>query len=280
MKTKNLNLFKTILAIMKTKKKKVQIKNVKIGKRDTVSLPFLIKPTKVGPISIKVVAKSPAASDGILKVLQVEPEGIPKYKNEVVFVDLIKSDSLQTSVKLSVPNDIVPDSLRIEASCLGDILGGTIKNLEKLIRMPLGCGEQNMLNFVPNVVILDYLTATEQLNDEIKEKTKKYMEKGYQRQLGYKHPDGSFSAFGKKDKSGSTWLTAFVAKSFRRASKYIDIEDRIITMALDWLSKQQKDDGSFPEVGRILHKEMQSGSENGVALTAYTLIAFLENQVF
>lgn len=264
----------------KTDERKVQTKQVTINKRDSISVPFLIRPTKVGPISIKVIAKSAIASDAILKILLVEPEGIPKYGNEVVFIDLRKSDSLQTNVKFVIPDDVVPDSLRIEASCLGDILGGTIKNLQKLIRMPLGCGEQNMLNFVPNIVILDYLTATEQLNNEIKETAKKYMEKGYQRQLIYKHSDGSFSAFGKSDKSGSTWLTAFVAKSFRRAARYIDIEDRIIEMALKWLSNLQREDGSFPEVGRILHKEMQSGSGNGVALTAYALIAFLENQVF
>lgn len=39
----------------------------------------------------------------------------------------------------------------------GDILGPSTMNLASLIQMPFGCGEQNMLNFVPNIVILDYL---------------------------------------------------------------------------------------------------------------------------
>ena len=38
------------------------------------------------------------------------------------------------------------------------------------------------------------------------EKAVTNLEVGYQRQLNFKHDDGSFSAFGKKDKSGSTWL--------------------------------------------------------------------------
>lgn len=42
-------------------------------------------------------------------------------------------------------------------SLIGDILGPSISNLAHLIKMPFGCGEQNMLNFVPNIVILDYL---------------------------------------------------------------------------------------------------------------------------
>jgi hypothetical protein len=32
------------------------------------------------------------------------------------------------------------------------------------------------------------------------------METGYQQELTYRHPDGSFSAFGTNDPSGSTWL--------------------------------------------------------------------------
>ena len=37
---------------------------------------------------------------------------------------------------------------------------------------------------------------------------------GYQRELNYRHSDGSFSAFGESDGDGSTWLTAFVLKVF------------------------------------------------------------------
>lgn len=44
---------------------------------------------------------------------------------------------------------------------LGDILGPSILNLANLIKMPSGCGEQNMLNFVPNIMILNYLKVNE-----------------------------------------------------------------------------------------------------------------------
>lgn len=135
-----------------------------------------------------------------------------------------------------------------------------------------------MLNFVPNIVVLDYLTALNKLNPAIESKAKKYMESGYQRELTYKHDNGSYSAFGKSDNSGSTWLTAFVAKSFRQASKYIMVDEEIINQALEFLSKVQTENGSFPEVGHVSHKDMQGGSSNGIALTAYTLITFLENQ--
>ena len=56
-----------------------------------------------------------------------------------------------------MPNNVVPGSEYIEVSAVGDILGPSIPNLANLIKMPFGCGEQNMLNFVPNIVILNYL---------------------------------------------------------------------------------------------------------------------------
>lgn len=60
----------------------------------------------------------------------------------------------------------------------GDILGPSISGLDSLIQMPYGCGEQNMINFAPNVYVLKYLIATDQANQAITEKAKAYMLKG------------------------------------------------------------------------------------------------------
>ena len=121
--------------------------------------------------------------------------------------------------------------------------------------------------------------ATNQLKPAIESRALNYLEIGYQQELTYRHEDGSFSAFGEADASGSTWLTAFVAKSFYQANKYINIEKQIIYDALKWLSSKQDSNGSFPEVGKVSHRDMQGGAAKGLALTAYTLITFLENQV-
>lgn len=47
---------------------------------------------------------------------------------------------------------------------------------------------------------------TNQLSPAIESKALRYLETGYQQELTYRHADGSFSAFGKSDPSGSTWL--------------------------------------------------------------------------
>jgi CD109 antigen len=148
-------------------------------------------------------------------------------------------------------------------------------------QLPYGCGEQNMINFVPNIVVLDYLTNLNKLTPQIESKAIKFMETGYQRELTFKHDDGSYSAFGKSDKSGSTWLTAFVVKSFIKASKYIFIDDNLLIQSLSFLQNTQQIDGSFVEVGQVHNSQLQGGSSaQGIALTAYVMSAFLENEIF
>lgn len=263
--------------IMKQQNRK---KKLTIRSQDALNACFTIRPIKVGVISLKVSAVSSDASDCVIKTLNVECEGVPQFINKAVYIDLRERSQIDpVDVQIEIPKIALPDSTRIEITCVGDLLGGTIKNLQHLIRLPCGCGEQNMLGFVPNIVVLNYLKNTHQLTAEIEAKAKKYMEIGYQRELRYKHKDGSFSAFGEDDKSGSTWLTAFVARSFRQAAEHVTIQDENINESLKWLSKTQTNDGSFVEKGTICHKEMQSGASNGVALTAYVLTAFLVNKV-
>ncbi|XP_052898513.1 thioester-containing protein 1 allele R1-like isoform X2 [Anopheles moucheti] len=252
-------------------------KRLDIASNTGKSVSFMVKPKKLGHITIKVTAKTKIAGDAVERQLLVEPEGLPQFINKAAFVDLRAVPEVTKTFEVEIPKNAVPDSTRIEVAVIGDVMGSTIQNLDSLIRMPYGCGEQNMLNFVPNIVVLDYLKATNKLTANIEAKAKKFMEAGYQRELSYKHTDGSFSAFGENDKSGSTWLTAFVARSFKQAANHITIDEKVIDKSLEWLSDHQAPNGSFPEVGVVSHKDMQGGSGSGVALTAYTLIAFLEN---
>lgn len=256
-----------------------RLRTAKITSNNGVAHSFLVRFNVVGDIAIKVTATSPLAGDGIVRILRVEPEGVPQFVNKAVFVDLRDVKELESVQTIDVPTEVVPGSLRINVNAIGDLLGGTIKNLQSLIRLPTGCGEQNMLKFVPNIVILNYLKVAGELKPAIESKALRYLSSGYQRQLTYRHEDGSFSSFGKLDARGSTWLTAFVAKSFKHASKLIDIDESILHKALSWLSSIQKPDGSFPEVGQISHEVMQGGSSKGIALTAYTVIAFIQNKV-
>uniref|UniRef100_A0A8C3RAR9 Alpha-2-macroglobulin n=1 Tax=Cyanoderma ruficeps TaxID=181631 RepID=A0A8C3RAR9_9PASS len=178
---------------------------------------------------------------------------------------------------LLLPENVVEDSGRAYFSVLGDIMGTAMQNLHQLLQMPFGCGEQNMVLFAPNIYVLEYLNKTGQLNEEIKSKAIGYLVSGYQRQLNYKHQDGSYSTFGQRyGQPGNTWLTAFVLKSFAQARHHIFIEEKHIQDALHWLSYKQKENGCFQSSGTLLNNAMKGGVDNEVTLTAYITIALLE----
>lgn len=52
-------------------------------------------------------------------------------------------------------------------------------------------------------------------------------------------------------------LTAFVLKSFAQARSFIFIDPQEVAAAKGWIVRQQRGDGSFPAVGRILNKDIQ-----------------------
>uniref|UniRef100_A0A672UJV5 Ovostatin n=1 Tax=Strigops habroptila TaxID=2489341 RepID=A0A672UJV5_STRHB len=131
--------------------------------------------------------------------------------------------------------------------------------VENLLHMPYGCGEQNMALFTPNIYALDYLNKTGQLTEEIRKYVFFIVFLGYQKQLSYKHRDGSYSSFGTRDREGSVWLTAFVYKSFEQAKRYIYIDDNVQSQALIWLASKQKSDGCFENAGSHFNNALKNG---------------------
>uniref|UniRef100_A0A3P9PAS1 CD109 molecule n=1 Tax=Poecilia reticulata TaxID=8081 RepID=A0A3P9PAS1_POERE len=144
--------------------------------------------------------------------------------------------------------------------------------LDSLVQMPFGCGEQNMIHFAPNVHVLRYLSARGPLDPALQNRATDYMLKGYERQLSYQRADGSFSAFGQQDSSGSTWLTAFVLRCLLQARPWVGVDGRVLESAAAWLAAQRTAGGAAAEPGTVIHSELQGGLDGPVSLTAYVLV--------
>ncbi|XP_054238714.1 ovostatin-like [Indicator indicator] len=215
--------------------------------------------------------------DTQIRTLLVEPEGIRREKTQTSLM-CTKDDAVIQDVTLDLPTNVVEGSARASFSVAGDIMGTAIQNVHQLLQMPFGCGEQNMVLFSPNIYVLGYLNKTGQLSEEVQSKAIGYLVSGYQKQLSYKHPDGSYSIFGIKDKEGNTWLTAFVYKSFAQASHFIYIDDNVQAQTLMWLASKQKPDGCFRSVGTLFNNALKGGVDNELSLSAYITIAMLEAQ--
>lgn len=57
-------------------------------------------------------------------------------------------------------------------------MGAALENVDHLLQMPFGCGEQNMVKFVPNIVVLQYLEETNQVTPELRNRAIEHMKSG------------------------------------------------------------------------------------------------------
>lgn len=253
-------------------------KKISIKPNSGNSLTFFITPMKLGQTEIRVSAlASGLGQETVTKDLLVVPAGETQYYSKSLLIDLRKTSSYTGNISFELPTNLVTGSENIEVSVIGDLIWPAIINLDNLIRLPTASGEQNLIHFIPNIIILNYLLNNRQLSPTILEKTITSLESAYQEQLVYKKSDGSFGVFGRRDTNSSLWITAYVAFAFKQAKPFIYVDDKIISDALKWLENNQAQNGSFVEVGKIIHHSVQS-NDRSLALTAFTLIAFIENQ--
>ncbi|KAG7169000.1 Alpha-2-macroglobulin-like 3 [Homarus americanus] len=192
--------------------------------------------------------------DALVKPIKVEPEGFPRERTWTSYLCSQGQERVsggEVVWEVEVPGTMVERSARAWVTVVADLLG----------------------------LSLQYLRATGQDTPELTDKLIRFMNTGYQRQLLYLRDDGSFSVFGRADASGSTWLTAFVLKSFAQAQTFILVDESVLRKSRSWLGKKQGKDGCFLALGKVLHKHMKGGivgKDSPVPLTAYVMISLME----
>ncbi|XP_056151328.1 CD109 antigen-like [Lampris incognitus] len=260
----------------------VNARKITVGSQGAASALFPIRLLALGKVEISVDAISAEVSENLIRTVLVKPEGVEQTFSKTLFLELapMRRNNSRT-VSFSFPPDVVPGSQRAHVAVVGDILAFSIGNLDSLVQIPHSCGEQNMIHFAPSIYILQYLDKTPENNEELRTRTLGYMIEAYQRELSYQRDDGSFSAFGSSDSSGSTWLTAFVVRCLLQAQSFIEVEHSVLSRAIGWLWSNQGPQGEFTEVGRVIHSELAGTLNEGpVTITAFVLLALLEEQTY
>merc|ERR1719234_1153186 len=114
--------------------------HVPAGKSKSVYFPIV--PAEIGNIDLTVKAQSTLAADGVKRSLLVEPEGVSKEYNTPILIDLKQTNTFSKTIPISLPAGVVAGSQHVRISAIGDLMGPTVNGLDKLLRMPTGCGEQ------------------------------------------------------------------------------------------------------------------------------------------
>lgn len=266
----------------------------------TVSLRFYARPECLGQVNITAhalslprddsicdpgsVVETRRARDAVLKSLHVLPEGMLRSKSvsEYICINTPTNSTETRSFVLKLYSNAVPGSSRGQFTVSGDILSPVVASgLESLVRLPTGCGEQNLATLATHVVVLDYLISVGQSSHPLVTKLRRSITTGYQQQLNYRHQNNGYSAFGTADPEPSLWLAAFVVRTFGQARQYVFFDDAELSLITQWLLGHQYDIGCFPSVGRVLNTQLKGGVQGKSLspLTSYVLISLLEANV-
>ncbi|XP_051749566.1 complement C3 isoform X3 [Ctenopharyngodon idella] len=266
---------------------------ISVDKDSSIAVSYVIIPMTLGNhmIEVKAAAYDSVHTDGVRKSLKVVSEGVlvPLHTQNVE-LNPVKNGEKPIVIKAEIPPDRVPDTpANMFISIIGEEISQTVEQaisgdfMGRFIVQPSGCGEQNMIRMTLPLIATHYLDNTNQweaVGMERRIEAINHINTGYQTQLKYRKPDGSYAIWIKTP--SSTWLTAYVAKVFAMASNFVAIEENVICSALKWLVlNKQLPDGSFREDSAVHQSEMVGGvrgKDADASLTAFVVIAMQEGR--
>ncbi len=167
-------------------------------------------------------------------------------------------------------NDVVDGSLEVSLTAYPDLAGELMSGLESMLREPHGCFEQTSSATYPNILVLQYMNETDQINPELAKKAKELIARGYKRLTGYESQSGGFEWFGKDP--GHEGLTAYGLMEFTEMKKVWDgVDTEMIDRTADWLMERRDGNGLFKRNPRALHSFGLTTDENMSAYITYGL---------
>ncbi|NIM93334.1 MAG: hypothetical protein GTO18_06445 [Anaerolineales bacterium] len=245
-------------------------KLITIGANEIGVVYFRIRAVEFGFHPIRVTAWGSKLSDAIQKNVHVHPNG-----KEFTFT---QSDRLEMGT-LNIPIEFHPSATQGSQALIVKIYPGiasqVVEGLESILRMPNGCFEQTSSAAYPNIMVLDYLRASNQLSPEVQMVAENYINVGYQRLVTFEVAGGGFSLYGKHP--ADRMLTAYGLMEFIDMSRVHNVDPRITERTAEWLLNEQREDGSWDSDRGFFHDPFWAdASTSRIPSTAYILWGLAE----
>ncbi|XP_077311291.1 alpha-2-macroglobulin-like protein 1 [Lithobates pipiens] len=211
--------------------------------------------------------------DSIEKTIVVKPMG---YEEEITETHLLYANDItqKVSFTLNIPDRMIPGTERAHIIVVGDIMGNIFVNLENIIHLPDGCGEQSVSKLSRYCYSLEYLQSTNEITPETKEKFLEHMVEGYQKLLTFKTESGGYATFA--GRSANKWITALVVKALNCAKQFIYVDEKDIQEAIHWLKTVQLPNGCFNISESYFYNDID---DEELTETTFILISLLEHRL-
>jgi hypothetical protein len=270
---------------------KVGAKNLKLMGKDELEFPLKADSRKrevlqFQPDTIDGIAElllsarsDPFGVDAVKRTFKIVPEGFPVVGKRS---DLLEGVCEHTILLPAKRGQWVKGTLKLQVEVFPSTLADLQKGLEALLREPYGCFEQTSSSNYPNVLILDYLKESSQVQPAVEKKALALMDKGYGRLVSFECIDPAT----KSKKEGYEWfgqtappheaLTAYGLLQFTDMAKYQQVDQTMVQRTKKYLLGQRNGVGGFKRNSRALDG---FGRAPDYITDAYIVWALLESGV-
>lgn len=189
-----------------------------------------------GKFPLTVEVTSGRYNDQINHVLQVRPTGFPRRAS-------FAAKALDNTFALDI-RDPEKNSVHAEMAVYPDLLGELFSGAEAILREPHGCFEQVSSSTFPNILALQFMQESRQINEQRQRDALRYIRMGYQQLMAYEIKGGGFEWFGLPP--AHEGLTAYGLVQFHEMKKvFSGVSDDVITRTRGWLMQRRDGKGGF-----------------------------------
>jgi uncharacterized membrane protein YgcG len=190
----------------------------------------------------------PFGADSIERSFKIVPEGFPVTGKQSGMLEGVETHTVRLPAKR---DQWVPGTLKLQAQVFPSTLADLQKGLEALLREPGGCFEQTSSSNYPNIMILDYLKESNQVNPAIEKRALVLLGNGYGKLIAFECIDPKTAA----KKQGYEWfgqtappheaLTAYGLVQFLDMAKYQKVDQAMLERTKNYLLGQRNGKGGF-----------------------------------
>jgi len=214
--------------------------------------------------NLTINSKAGYFHDKIAKSLIVKPNGFPV---DITFGGILEPNKTACHV-INVPESIAPRSLTSNTLAYPSPLANLTSALESMIRDPHGCFEQTSATSYPLTMAQQYF-LTHKVAPEMVQNSRKKLDAGYDRLVGYWCPDRGYEWYGQNP--GHTALTAFGLMHFTDMKKVREVDQNMLDTVRAWLMDKRDGQGGFK------HTQSHGWAADKASSNAYTVWALLES---
>ena len=216
----------------------------------------------IGEGDLDISFNSSGLNDAFTKKIKIVAKGFP-----VTISFSGKENIKEYSVDLE---NVVDGSITAQMTAYPSVVSDLMKGVEGILREPGGCFEQTSMSSYPNIMVMDYLKATDTKDEKLLASAEGYIDRGYKKLTSFETKEKGYEWFGGAPAHEA--LTAYGLMQFNDMKNvYGNVDQKMIDRTADWLMSRKDGNGGFKRNPRALDNFGGASEEITNAYIVYAL---------